>query len=397
MNVSLAYLFITFLRIGATSWGGFMALISMIQKKVVEQDGKLDNETIMEGISLASVLPGPMAVNVVSFVGYKLGGSKGAFVSIVGVVLPSFLLMLLLSHMYLTWGNIPAMNHFFTGILPAVAAIVLSVAISMGEKNIKDVPQLIIMIIAAAIVTFSKMYIITLGVLIVSGLFGYFYYGKTKTLSKSKPLATKPTDQKSLYQKSLLGLIVMGIGSLVVYFGNTNDTTVNIQKQIALTFSSMSLTQFGGGYVIIPTMQKIIVDGMHWLTNQEFIDAIAMGQITPGPIFISATFIGYKLAGFWGALNATIAIFSPTAIITLICSKFFNRIRKSNVLAGVFKGLRPAIIGMILSAAYSILASSGFTIFAFIIFALSQLLIMKLKIDPVYLIPAAGIAGLLIL
>src|SRR5688572_22741616 len=112
MNPTLRYLFLTFLKIGATSWGGFMALISMIQKKVVETDAALENTTILEGISLASVLPGPMAVNVVSFVGYKLGGWKGALVSVVAVLLPSFFLMLTLAHFYFLYGDVPAMSRF---------------------------------------------------------------------------------------------------------------------------------------------------------------------------------------------------------------------------------------------------------------------------------------------
>lgn len=397
MNVSLTYLFLTFLKIGATSWGGFMALISMIQKRVVEKDGKLENETVLEGISLASVLPGPMAVNVVSFVGYKLGGVKGAFVSILGVLLPSFLLMLVLSHLYLKFGNIPAMNQFFMGVLPAVAAVIVSVAVSMGEKNIKDWPQALIAVIAAFIVAFSKLYIVTLFVLIVSGLIGYFYYtpsnpGKTANPKKKEIPTAKRIEKMNIY----VAILMASVGTLAFFYNGT-DVLFNLHRHILLTFSSMSLTQFGGGYVIIPTMQKIIVDGMHWLSKKEFVDAIAMGQITPGPIFISATFIGYKLAGFWGAFNATLSIFLPTAVLTIICSRFFNQISKSKALISIFKGLRPAIIGMIVSAAYTIMASSGFTFFALAIFLLVQLLIMRFKVDPVYLIPAAGIAGLLIL
>ncbi|WP_426295637.1 chromate efflux transporter [Dyadobacter endophyticus] len=400
MKPSLIYLFLTFLRIGATSWGGFMALISMIQKRVVEKDGQIENETILEGISLASVLPGPMAVNVVSFVGYKLGGVKGALISIFGVLLPSFVLMLVLSHLYLAFGDIPAMNHFFAGILPAVAAVIISVAVSMGEKSIKDWPQILIAIASASIAAFSKSYLTTLAVLVVSGVIGYFYYGqappvKTIQAKKKKQQETQTTEPPG--RAIVYSIILVTVIAALVYFYEGQNVIVNLHRQILLTFSTMSLTQFGGGYVIIPTMQKVIVDGMKWLTNKEFVDAIAMGQITPGPIFISATFIGYKLSGFWGALNATLSIFLPTAILTIICTRFFNQISKSAALIVVFKGLRPAIIGMIVSAAYTMMANSGFTVFTVVVFVVAQLLVMRFKVDPVYLIPAAGIAGLLIL
>lgn len=400
MKPSILYLFLTFLRIGATSWGGFMALISMIQKKVVEKDELMDNRTIMEGISLASVLPGPMAVNVVSFVGYRLGGIKGAFISIFAVLLPSFVLMLVLSHFYLQYGDIPALSHFFSGVLPAVAAVITSVAASMSEKTIKDSPQIAIALVAAIIVTISRSYLTTLGVLAVSGLFGYFYYFKNETEQRivaASDEAPGKMPKVKFIELTLFALFLALIFWIVVLFNKNGEGIVSLHKTISITFAGMSLSQFGGGYVIIPTMQKIIVDGMKWLSNQEFADAIAMGQITPGPIFISATFIGYKLAGFWGAVNATISIFFPTALLTIICTRFFGHISKSAVVVAVFKAVRPSIIGMIASIAFTMMINHGITTFSAVVFASCLFLVMRVKVDPVYVIPAAGIAGLLIL
>ena len=385
-----AYLFLTFLKIGATSWGGFMSLISMIQKKVVEKDRKLDNAKVLEGISLASVLPGPMAVNVVSYVGYQLGGWKGAFISVAAVILPSFLLMLVLSHFYFQYGDVPAISHFFAGILPAVAAIIISVAISMGRKNISDVPQAFLAVAAGVVVFISKSYFTTLAVLLVSALAGYFIYFK-KTNS---PAATESTPGGIKMPYPLLAGLILAI--VLVAWPQSNPLAA-LHRTILLTFSGMSLTQFGGGYVIIPAMQKIIVDGHRWLSDRAFADAIAMGQVTPGPIFISATFIGYKLAGFWGALNATIAIFTPTAILTVIAARFFNKISKSELVIAVFKGLRPAIIGMIVSAGVSILWGNGLTVFSMAVFAAALGATIYFKTDPALVVPVAGILGLLIL
>jgi chromate transporter len=393
MQPTLTYLFLTFLRIGATSWGGFMALISMIQKKVVEKDGNLEANVIMEGISLASVLPGPMAVNVVSFVGYKLGGWAGAFVSVVAVLLPSFLLMLILSHLYFLYGNIPAMSHFFSGILPAVAAIIISVSVNLGEKSIKDLPQIIIALASAILVFFSKSYLTTLTILVGSGAFGYLFY----YISSPSPTLPKQELPKFKSSQKQYWIVIPAVTLLFLLVFINQDPALHLHKTILLTFSGMSLSQFGGGYVIIPTMQKIVVDGMKWLSDKEFVDAVAMGQITPGPIFVSATFIGYKLAGFWGALNATISIFFPTAILTVFCTKFFNKISSSALVTTIFKGLRPAIIGMIASAALTILWNNGLSFFSIAIFALALLAIMRFKIDPVYVIPVAGIIGILIL
>jgi chromate transporter len=386
------YLFLTFLKIGSTSWGGFMALISMIQKKVVEKDRMLDNATVLEGISLASVLPGPMAVNVVSFVGYQLGGWKGALTSVVAVILPSFVLMLLLSHLYFQYGDVPAMSHFFAGMLPAVAAIIISVAINMGQKSIKDIPQFLIAVIAAVVIFVSKSYFATLMVLVVSGLAGYrVYYKKT-----SKP-ATLPEPAGRLAGKPPYLLLLLSVPVVALIAWPETNAVIALHRTILLTFSGMSLTQFGGGYVIIPAMQKIIVDGHHWLSAQAFADAIAMGQVTPGPIFVSATFIGYKLAGFWGALTATVAIFVPTAILTALCTRFFDKISKSDMVTAVFRALRPAIIGMIVSAGISIFWGNGLSPFPLGIFAVALAVTVYFKTDPALVVPAAGILGLLIL
>ena len=373
-----------------------MALISMIQKKVVEKDQMLENQTVMEGISLASVLPGPMAVNVVSFVGYKLGGVRGAIASVVAVLIPSFLLMLVLSHFYLQYGDIPAMTHFFLGVSPAVAAVIASVALTMGTKSIKDYLQGAVALITAVIITISKSYLSTLGMLILSGLFGYFYY-TNRSLKPNTPVLAKTSSLKLINPKYIISTVLIVMFCCAIFLVKLPNGLLSLHKSLVITFSGMSLSQFGGGYVIIPTMQKIIVDGMKWLSDKEFVDAIAMGQITPGPIFISATFIGYKLAGFWGALNATISIFFPTALLMIVCTKFFNQISNSSVLDAVFKGLRPSIIGMIISASITMMLNNSITLFSASIFTFSLILVARYKVDPVYVIPAAGIAGLLIL
>lgn len=168
-----------------------------------------------------------------------------------------------------------------------------------------------------------------------------------------------------------------------------------IQKKLMLTFSTISVSLFGGGYVIIPTMQEIIVDGMHWLSNTEFADAIAMGQLTPGPIFISATFIGYKVGGFLGAVTATLAVFVPPAFIMIFFSEFLNRVKDSVVTKAAFKGLRPAVIGMIFSSSYILTKDISVSWFSVCVFLAVLVASLKYKIDVVYLIPLSGVAGML--
>jgi chromate transporter len=398
-NTTLKYLFFTFLKIGATSWGGFMALISVIQKQVVEKDRKIENESILDGISLASVLPGPIAFNVVTYVGYKLKGIRGALVSMAGILLPSFLLMLLISFLYLKYGDLPTSNHFFAGILPAVAAIIISVTITMSKKNISDIPQIVIAFISAVIIALSKAYISTIIVMLVSGMAGYLIYHKTPQIlqkEKRKNHIVEKSQNIRFIIPLVIAISIILILFLPAFLPVKFENSALLHQKIMLTFSGMSISLFGGGYVMIPAMQKIVVSSMNWLTNKEFADAIAMGQITPGPIFISAAFIGYKLSGFWGALNATIAIFLPPGLLMIACTRFLDKIRNSPVVSAIFKGLRPAIIGMIAAAAFTILIRNDFSIKTGLLFCVFLIAAVRYKSDPVFLIPGAGIIGIII-
>ena len=375
-----------------------MALISVVQKKVVEKDQKIESEILLEGISLASVLPGPIAFNVITFIGYKLRGIKGAFVSMTGILLPPFLLMLILSFVYVKYGDIPSFTHFFAGVLPAVAAVIISVAITMAKKNISDAPQALIALAAATVIVLSKTYSTTLIVMLTSGIAGYLIYKQPSGQQKEVRIK-QITGGNEKFVLIFLALIMISVSLILIFpliIPQESEISALLHQRIMLTFSGMSLSLFGGGYVVIPAMQQVVVNSMNWLTNKEFADAIAMGQITPGPIFISATFIGYKLAGFWGALNATVAIFLPPGLVMIASTHYFNKIRNSTVIIAVFKGLRPAIIGMIAAAAFTILAHSDISYKTGLLLCVFLILAIKYKADPVFLIPGAGITGLLI-
>jgi chromate transporter len=394
---SLSYLFLTFLKIGSISWGGFMALVSVVQKQLVEKDKKIADEVILDSISLASVLPGPLAFMVVSYLGYFMRGIKGALVSMVAIILPSFVLILGLTYVYFVYGQLPAFTNFFKGVLPAVAAIIISVALNMAQKNIKDYRQIVILVLSGLCLIFFHSFYTTLIIMIIGGISGYVFY-RNSINSKS---ITEKSNSNFNTTNIVGGLTVIAVIILLMWFlpdifGGTNSTQAKLIRDISFTFSSMSLTLFGGGYVIIPAIQEVVVHGLNWLTPKEFADAIAMGQITPGPIFISATFIGYKVAGFTGAVAATLAIFFPPAFLMIFCSHFIDRIKNSKVISAIFKGLRPAVIGMIFSAAFTI--GKGIEIHWISIFIFVAVLVsaIKFKVNVVYLIPVSGLVGMLL-
>ncbi len=397
MKVSLKYLFFTFLKIGAISWGGFMALISVVQNNLVERDKVIEDEEILDGTSLASILPGPVAFNVVAYLGYRLRGIKGALVSMVAILLPSFILILALTYFYFEYGDLLVLSNFFLGVLPAVSAIIISVAFNMSKKHIKDIWQIIICLIAGVTLIFAKSFFTTLFIMTLGSLLGYILY-KNSIKSNEKQSMKK---LRLNWEKFMLFIISIALFLLLIWIlpsvvNGSISEKIKLQRDILFTFSGMSITLFGGGYVIIPTIQTIIVDSLHWLNNKEFADAIAMGQITPGPIFISATFIGYKVGGIWGAITATLAIFLPPGFLIIFTSRFLGYIKQSHIVKALFKGLRPAIIGMIFAASYTITKGIAINWITEVIFIGVLIASLKFKINVVYLIPVSGILGIII-
>lgn len=396
--VSLKYLFFTFLKIGSLSFGGFMALISVIQNQLVEKDKKIKNETVLDGISQASVLPGPIAVNVVTFIGYNLRGIFGAIISMISIVIPSFLLLCLLSYAYFQFGSLPTFDKVFNGIMPAVCAIIVAVALNMSRKNIQDYKQILISIASGLVLLFIGGFLSAFIIIFVGGLLGVLlyhkkYYEDTTVAENRKDLKSGRNIMR--YLIPLLILVVL-IVFIPIYLPKKGFSTIKNLRSIDLTFSGLSVTLFGGGYVMIPAMHEIIVDNLQWLTSKEFADGIALGQVTPEPIYISAAFIGYKVQGFLGALIATISVFLPAGLIMIISSKFLNFFKNSALVKAVFKGLRPAVIGMIFSASVTIGKGLEIKWPSFAIFLLVLLLSLKFKLNAVYLIPISGILGVLL-
>jgi len=394
-EISLKYLFFTFLKIGAISWGGFMALVAVVQKQLVDKDKIIREELLLDGLSLASVLPGAVAINVITYIGYHLRGVKGALVSMFATIIPGFLMIVGLGIIYSTYGELPVFTKFFMGILPAISAVILSIAFSMAQKQVKDFKQIMMCLIAAICLLTIHSFFATLLVIVSSAFAGYLFYYRPGPEAEKREIKRTPFN----YRKYLLITVILIVTVTLIAFAITLfriDTLgwYKINRTIFLTFSGMSLTLFGGGYVIIPAMHQVIVEGFHWLTTKEFADAIAMGQITPGPVILSATFIGYRVAGYLGACVATLAIFLPPGFVMILLTGFLKKIQDSTLLAAIFKGMRPAIIGMIFSAAFTVSKEAELVWPSAVIFLTVLTLIVKFKVDVVYLIPLAGIAGI---
>lgn len=387
-RASLPYIFFTFLKLGATAFGGYMSLVAIVQKQLVEIDKKMKEEDLLDGISLTSVLPGPVAVNTIAYVGYLLRGIPGAIAAFAGIVLPSFFLVILLSWLYFTYGNIPAVKNIFSGIAPTITALIVTVAIGMARKTIKVPAQWVICLLAAILLIFIGGFTTTFLIIIGSGIVGYFLFhqqqGKERLSNEEKLLFGNR-------QWIISGVVLLLLLFVLLFGGQYPGAPKNIQ--IISTFSGISLTLFGGGYVVIPALHELFVENLGWLTSAEFADGIAIGQITPGPIFITATFIGYKVAGIMGALLATIAMFTPPMVLTVLLSRFVKTLNQSTLVKAAMKTVRAAVIGMIFASAVTIGQTISVSIVSVAIFLVAFYISFKYTISPVYLIIGSGVAG----
>lgn len=394
-TASLGALFLTFLKIGSTAFGGFMALISIVQNYAVERRKLLGPEDMLDGVSLATILPGPVAVNVVAYVGYRVRGLPGALVSASAVILPAFLLLLGLSYAYFQFGQIPAVSRFFLGFVPAVSAIILVAAWNMGVKAVLGRVEAVIACTAAGLLLGVGGFWVTVAIVAASGLTGWLFFRGAATVPDApKAPAAGPAVTVKRTTNGVSRL--QGAAAIALPAAPLLGFNSALLLKLAATFGGMSLLLFGGGYVFIPLIQRVVVDNYAWVTRQEFIDAIALGQVTPGPILISAAFIGYKVAGLAGAAVATASIFTPPALLMLLCTRFLDRIKRSSVITAVLRGIRPAVIGMIAAAAVTVGRTAPFTVISALIFGIALIALLRFKVETAWIIPAAGIAGLLL-
>ena len=386
-KISYIRLFFIFLKTGTISFGGYMMLIAMIKYEFVERTKILKNSKILDAITMASFLPGPMAINVASYVGFLLKGWKGAVVSFLAVLLPSFLIMLLFSHLYLNSQNIPGFTSFFMGVMPVVSAVIFTVAYDIFKDTKNKIFSFTLVVLSFLIAYLVKGYISIILPLLICGVLNIFY-------NKNKIKFGVSFGNSSKNFIKIKGIIIASLIMATLYMFLNNAPIDTKTFNLARIFSNISLTLFGGGYVFIPYLDKIIVEQLGWLTQREFIDSIAMGQITPGPILITATFIGYKINGILGAFIATISIFLPSSVIIIFFSRVYYFFKKNAFFKIVIKGFKIGIIGLICYAGYIIMFREEiFNFLNILIFIISFLILSKKLIHPLFLILTFGVLG----
>lgn len=339
-SISLGELFIIYLKIGFV---GFGATLAAETKKILVTEGKwLSEEDFVNGLALSQLLPGATFVSLSVYIGYRLRGIVGGVISFVALLLPPFFIMVLLSYIYFTYGSIRAVSIPFKGIGVVVVGLITYALLEIGKSVLTDKKGIFIALVASSMILYCSNIFIVLCFATVAGI-GLYYqplkYQANIALANERLM---PCNKNAIPVKQMihLGIIVIVLG----YTASFQPILLNL----GLVFFRMGAFLFGGGFSMIPFIQQEVVMNYHWLTLDEFIVGIALGQVTPGPVLITATFVGYKVASLSGALAATLGIFLPSLFLVPATAEIHLKVRNNLWVQAALKGIVATLIGMML-------------------------------------------------
>ena len=331
---SLAKLFLAFLKLGATAFGG-PAMIAYIRRMAVEQKKWMDDASFRNGVAFCQMVPGATAMQAAAYVGLRLRGVSGAAVSFIGFALPTFVLMTVLSALYVQNREMPTVISAFNGLQAIIVSIIANAAIIFGRANIQNWKAAVIAVIAAVLFGFGVSPFL---VILLAALAGILIY-----LPQPTPISVAADRQVTTYRSVLVILGAAVVGFVVLFFMNRG-----LFDLAALMFR-VDLFAFGGGFASVPLMFHEVVNVNSWLDSKTFLDGIALGQVTPGPIVITATFIGYLLYGLLGAGIATVSIFLPSFLIVVGAAPYFDKLRSFPLFNKAVAGVIISFVGLLLS------------------------------------------------
>jgi chromate transporter len=366
-----------FLRLGASGFGGPIALVRYMQRDLVEERGWFTEEEFQQGLAVGQMMPGPLAAQTGMWLGYLHAGTRGAVAVAVPFVLPPFLIVTAVAVLYAEYQGLSVVHAIFLGVGPAVLAIIAIAAYKLARStNGSDPVAWAIAAILCVSTAISGAEIVWL--FLLAAAFGAVYYGGGLPRSAPGPLSLFP------------------LGPLAVVKGLAWTGTGVSLGALAWFFFKAGAFTFGSGLAIVPFLHEGLVEQHRWLTEQQFIDAVAMGLISPGPVVIMATFAGYLAFGLVGAVVATFFVFLPALLLVVIPGPLIRRHERNRRLQGVIKGATAAAAGAIAGAAIVIgqdVIRDGWSV-VIALMALAMLLQTRRRVSEPLLVAVAAVVGI---
>jgi chromate transporter len=371
-NGRLTELAVYFLRLGLLGFGGPVALVGQMEREIVGERGWLTKDQMREAIAICQSLPGPLAIQVGIYAAYLRGGFWGAWVGGWSFILPNFLIVAALGALYVHLGDLKPVTAIFYGVSPAVIALILHSCYRLAKLGMEDMLQWAIALVCLVVTVILQAEVAFL--FLGAGLVGILWYGNL--------IRRAPTGLSLAILPAVPPLAPTASGSALA-------------KLLLFFLKAGSLT-FGSGLVIVPFLQQGLVEQYGWLDQRQFLIAVAVGMISPGPVVITATFVGYLVAGFWGSLVSTIGIFLPSFIFVLVVAPILARHGKNANVQGFVRGAYAAAIGTILGACILLGRIAIGDWLTALIGAGALLVLFRWKVNNALLIAATAIVGLIV-
>jgi chromate transporter len=375
-DASLCEIGLVFLKLGTIAFGGPAAHLAMMEEEFVRRRRWITQAEFLDHLATANLIPGPSSTEVAIFLGQLKRGWRGLIVAGCCFIIPAALMVSLIAWAYMRFGSLPKVEGVFSAIKPAVVAIVIQALGKLGRTGVRT-PLLALIAGCAAVLSFLGVSPVL--VLILAGL-----------LSASN-LALKNRLLLSVAFPKLGGLpkivgAAIAVGSLATSF------PVGLGR-LFLSFLKIGSVVFGSGYVLLAFLQTEFVERLHWLTDKQLIDAVAVGQFTPGPVFTTATFIGYVVAGWRGAVVATVGIFLPGFLLVAASGPLIPRLRRSAVTAAAFDGVVAGSLALMAVVTWQLGKASIVDWKTLAVFAVSLILLLRFRLNSAFVIALAAAVG----
>jgi chromate transporter len=365
-----------FLRLGTISFGGPAAHIAMMEDEVVKRRKWITHEYFLDLLGATNIIPGPNSTEMGIHIGYVRAGWKGLVIAGVCFILPAVTISILFAHLYVLYGSFPQINSFIWGIRSAIIAVILAALIRLGKPQVKN---RFIIVVSSIVCILSLLKVDAIALLGGAGVLGLLW-----------------GIRKRLKMHSLSILFTMALPAVLVSVSsNTPELTAipPTMSALGLFFLKIGSILYGSGYVLAAFLQGGLVDTRHWLTQTQLLDAIAVGQFTPGPVLSTATFIGFLILGFPGAVVSTVGIFLPSFVYVLVISPFVPRLRKSALTAGFLDGVNAASLGLMLAVCMILGIATLVNPGSWTIFIVAAAVIIIWNFHAAWIVVGAGILG----
>ena len=376
-----------FLRLGFTAFGGPAAHIAMMRDEVVRRRHWMSDEQFVDLIGITNLIPGPSSTQLAIYLGYLRAGWPGLVLAGVCFIGPAMLIVLAISWAYVTYGTLPQVGWLFYGIQPVVIAIIAQALWNLGRTILKGFWPLAL----AALVLVLYLLGVNVLLLLFGGalLFGLLRWVAGRRISPPSSMSLLlPFSWKGLRTTWQTVMAVVGIGTLA------RAASISLLV-LFLTFLKLGAVVYGSGYTLLAFLRADLVQQLHWLTDKQLLDAVSIGQLTPGPVFTTATFIGYILAGLPGALLATLGIFLPSFIFIPLIQPVASRLRRSPWTAALLDGVNISAIALMTGVLLQLGQHALTDVLTWVLALVALGILLRFKLNSVWLILAGAVLGLL--